>query len=79
MFSRSRMICVVFYVTAVLIGTVYLRTASSKVFHQARQGQVEQRQLVEILRKKQLELDGLVNPAAISEQIVPKEPEAKKE
>jgi len=66
MLSRVRLIYVVFYVTVVLLGTVHLRTAMRRVFHRYRRAEVEQRQLVEQLRCVQLELEGLLSPAAVA-------------
>ena len=69
MVSRSRLIFVVFYVTAVLIGVVHLRTASRRLFHGYREAKVEQKRLVERLRSRQLELEHLVNPATVARHL----------
>ncbi len=68
MISRARLIFVVFFVAAVLVGTVHLRTATRRVFHRYRRAKVEQRQLVEQLRNVQLELEGLFSPAVVASQ-----------
>lgn len=55
--------------TAVLIFTVYFRTASSKVFYRFRRAVVVQERLKQRLWQKQLEVEGLINPGAISEHL----------
>ena len=65
MMSRPRFIFVIFYLTLVLIATVYLRTASSRYFYNYRIALVTQNHLGQQLRQKQLEFEGLINPAAI--------------
>ncbi len=67
--SRSRLIFVVFLLTIVLIGTVYLRASASRVFYQWRRAQVAQNNLKLQLGNKQLKLEHLLNPSVISEQI----------
>ncbi len=67
--SRSRLIFVVFLLTIVLIGTVYLRVSASRVFYRWRRAQVAQNNLKLQLGDKQLKLEHLLNPSVISEQI----------
>ncbi len=75
--SRSRLIFVVFLLTIVLIGTVYLRTSARRVFRQWRGAHVAQDNLKLQLGGKQLKLEYLLNPSVISERIE-KEPEPDK-
>ncbi|MBN1816502.1 MAG: hypothetical protein JW828_04025 [Sedimentisphaerales bacterium] len=65
--SRARLLFMVFYVAAVLIGTVSLRTAPRRLFHRYRQAKVQQQRLVEHLRKRQLELEYQVSPTSVAE------------
>lgn len=67
------MVYIVFYVTIVLLATVHLRTSSSRIFNRYRYAQVQQERLREQLRQKQLELEGLINPSAVSDQIPQKD------
>ncbi len=69
MLSRSRLVFIVFYVTAVLIATVHLRTASSRIFYRYRMAKVSRRDVSEHLRRTQLELESLISPKAVSEHI----------
>ena len=66
--SRSRLIFIVFYLTAVLIATVHLRIASSRVFYKFRAAFVVQNRLKQQLWQKQLQLENLINPGAVSER-----------
>lgn len=75
--SRSRLIFVVFYFTAVLIGAVHLRVSASRVFYRWRRAQVAQDNLKLQLGGKQLKLERLLNPSVISERIE-KEPDPDK-
>ena len=65
--SRSRLIFIVFYFTAVLITVVHLRTASNKIFYRYRSGYIAQSKLKQQLWKRQLQLQMLKNPDAVSE------------
>jgi hypothetical protein len=69
MLSRSRLIFIVFYVTAVLIATVHLRTASSRIFYRYRMAKVSRKDVSEHLRRMQLELERLASPKSVSEHI----------
>lgn len=63
--SRSRVIVVIFSVTAFLIFTILLRTSSSRLFNQYRQAVVEQKALRQQLWQRQLRFECLVNPAGL--------------
>ncbi|MHC4553631.1 MAG: hypothetical protein ACYSUT_12835 [Planctomycetota bacterium] len=63
--SRSRVIVVIFAVTACLIFTIHLRTSSSRVYNRYRSAVVEQKALKQQLWQKQLRFECLVNPAGI--------------
>ena len=64
--SRFRFVFVIFYLTAVLIFTVYLRGVNSRVFYEIRLCEAEQIRLRQELGAKQLRLEKLINPAAVS-------------
>ena len=66
---RFRFLFVVFYFTAILILTVYLRSANNRQFHRLCVARAEQSRLRQELAQKQLQLEGLINPAAISERL----------
>jgi hypothetical protein len=69
MFSRARLRFIIFFLTAALILTIHLRTSASRLFHRARLAQVQQNQLTQELWKKQLELEGLVQPQRVLEHL----------
>jgi len=71
--SQFRFVLVVFYFTAVLIFTVYLRGANNHVFYKLSQYNAQQNQLKQRLVAKQLQLESLINPSALSKRL--KEPE----
>jgi hypothetical protein len=66
---RFRFVFVVFYIAAVLIFTVYLRSANNRIFNRLCTIDNEQERLEEQLRQKQLQLEGLINPASVSERL----------
>ena len=67
--SQFRFVFVVFCFTAVLIFAVYLRSAHNSVFYELCACNVEQSQLKQELGTKQLLLESLINPAAISKRV----------
>ena len=67
--SQFRFVFVVFCFTAVLILAVYLRSAGNQVFYQLCSCNVEQSRLKQDLGAKQLLLEGMINPAAISRRL----------
>jgi hypothetical protein len=71
--SQFRFVLVVFYFTAVLIFAVYLRGVNNRVFYKLSQYNALQNQLKQRLGAKQLELESLINPSALSKRL--KEPE----
>ncbi len=73
MFSRARLRFVVFFLTAALIVTVHLRISASRLFYQARQAQILQNQLRQQLWKKQIELEGLLQPQKVFRTLSPEE------
>ena len=66
--SQFRFVFVVLFFTAVLIFTVYLRSANNRVFYELCKYNVEQNRLKQKLGAKQLLLESLINPAAISQR-----------
>ena len=69
MVSQFRFVFVVFCFTAVLIFAVYLRSANNRVFYELCTRNAEQSRLRQELGTKQLLLEGLINPAAISQRL----------
>ena len=63
--SRSRLLVVLFSVTAAMIFTIHLRTASTRMFNRWRQGMVDQKDLKQRLWQQQLRYECLVNPAGL--------------
>ncbi|MHC4172196.1 MAG: hypothetical protein ACYTBX_09835 [Planctomycetota bacterium] len=66
---RFRFVFVVFYFTAILILAVYLRSANNRIFYELCTYRGEQGRLKQKLGTKQLLLEGLINPAAISQRL----------
>jgi hypothetical protein len=67
--SQFRFVYVVFCFTAVLIFAVYLRSANDRIFYELHACNTEQSQVKQELGTKQLSLEGLINPAAISRRV----------
>ena len=67
--SQFRFVFVIFYLTAVLIFTVYLRTSDNQLFYQLCSINSEQSKLKQVLWQKQLRVEKYINPAAVSERI----------
>ncbi len=66
---RFCFVFVVFYFTAILLFTVYLRSADNRIFYKLCTIGVEQNRLKQELWQKQLQLESLINPAAVSERL----------
>jgi hypothetical protein len=66
---RFCFIFVVFYFTAVLIFTVSLRSANNHIFYELYTNKIEQNRLKQQLGGKQLQLESLINPASVSQQL----------
>jgi len=69
MMSRFCFVFVVFYFTAVLIFTIYLRSANNRIFYKLCTLTAEQSRLKQQLGNKQLRLENLINPAALSKRL----------
>jgi len=69
MSSRFGFVFVIFYVTAVLIFTIYLRSADNRVFYKLCAISAKQNRLKQQLGSKQLQLENLINPAAVSQKL----------
>ena len=67
--SRSRLIFIVFYLTAVFILTVLLRTNSSRIFYNFRMSYVHQNRLKQQLWHKQLTMVSMMTPEEISRRV----------
>jgi hypothetical protein len=67
--SRPRLVFVVFLLTAVLIFTIHIRTASSRVFNHYCKEQAKQKLLRQELRTCQLRFESLVTPRRVLEQL----------
>jgi len=66
---RFRFVFVVFWVTAILIFTVHLRNVNNRIFYGLCVRRAEQALLKQHLWQKQLQLESLINPAAISQRL----------
>jgi hypothetical protein len=67
--SQFRFVFVVFCFTAVLIYAVNLRSANNRIFYELRACNVDISRLKQELGTKQLLLESLINPAAISKRV----------
>ena len=68
-YHQFRFVFAAFYVTAVLIFAVYLRGANDRVFYKLYRHKVEQSRLKQEIVNKQLLLENLINPAAVSDRL----------
>lgn len=66
---KFHFIFVVFYFTAALIFTVYLRSADNRIFYKLCTYRAEQNRLKQQLGGKQLRLENLINPGAVSQRL----------
>jgi len=67
--SRFCFIFVVFYFTAILILTIYLRSADNRIFYKLCTINTKQAQVKQQLWQKQLQLESLINPVAVSQHL----------
>jgi hypothetical protein len=67
--SQFRFVFVVFCFTAVLIFAVNLRSANNRIFYELCECNADMSRLKQELGTKQLLLESLINPAAISERV----------
>jgi hypothetical protein len=67
--SQFRFVFVVFFFTAALIFAVNLRSAKSRIFYELYACNADISRLKQELGTKQLLLESLINPAAISERV----------
>lgn len=67
--SQFRFVIVVFCFTAVLIFAVILRSANNRMFNELDACNADMSRLKQELGTKQLLLEGLINPAAISQRV----------
>lgn len=72
--SQFRFFFVVFYVVAILILTVYLYNVNDRIFYRICTQDTEQSRLKQQLWQKQLQLEGIINPAALSQRLEPQIP-----
>ena len=73
--SRSRILCIVFFMTAASVFTIHLRTSSSKIYNKYRSAEVEQGRLRQELWQQKIRLETLVNPMKVVEQVQQLQPD----
>lgn len=69
MMSQFRFVFAVLCLTAILIFAVYLRDANHRIFYELCTYRADMNQLKQELGAKQLQLESLINPAAISQRL----------
>jgi len=69
MVSSFRFVFVVFYFSAILLFAVYLRSAEDRAFYKLCTEKAEQSRLKQELWRKQLQVETLINPAALSQKL----------
>ena len=67
--SLFRFTIAVFCVTAFLVFTVYLRSTENHIFYELCKYSSEQNRLKQQLWQKQLQLESLINPVALSQRL----------
>jgi len=75
--SQFRFVFVIFCFTAALIFAVYLRSANDRIFYELCACNAKMSRLKQELGTKQLLLESLINPAAISQRVVESDTENK--
>jgi hypothetical protein len=68
--SRPRLVFVIFFLTAVLVFTIHIRTASSRVFNRFCKAQAQQKILRQELRDCQLRFESLTTPRHLLQNVV---------
>lgn len=66
---QFRFVFAAFCLTAMLIFTVFLRDASNRVVYEGLAYRAELNQLNQELSAKELQLEAMINPAAVSERL----------
>ncbi len=66
---RFRFVFVIFCLTAIMVLAVYLRGVNNRVFYELSKCRAEQTRLMQELGTKQLLLEKLINPSAVSDSI----------
>jgi len=69
MLSQFRFIFVIIALTAVLVFAVHVRITGRRVFYKFQLAHVKQNTLNAELKQKQLQLESLINPAAVSKRL----------
>lgn len=69
MLSQFRFIFVIVALTAVLVFAAHIRVTSNRVFYKFQLAHVKQNTLNAELKQKQLQLESLINPAAVSRRL----------
>ncbi len=67
--AQFRFVCVVLCFTALLMLTVYLRTEESRIIYQVCVVNAEQDRQRQLLWQKQIMVENLTNPAAVSKVV----------
>jgi hypothetical protein len=67
--SRFGFVFAALYLTAILLFTVFLRTAESNILYKLYITESEQYRLKQELGKKQMRLESLINPASLSKRL----------
>ncbi len=74
MFSKVCFLSVVFYLVAMLVAVVYLRHANNLHFYQLRTHTVELDQLKQQLWQYQLQVETLIAPTKVMEEVEEEQP-----
>jgi hypothetical protein len=67
--SQFRFVFVVLYLTAVLVFTAHLRSTGNRIFYKLWNVDTERSRLKQQLWQKQLRLESLINPDAVSQRL----------
>ncbi len=69
MLSQFRFIFAIFAVTGILVFAVHVRATASRAFYKFQVAHIKQNTLNAELKQKQLQLESLINPAAVSKRL----------
>lgn len=69
MISRFCFVFIAFCFVAIIIFTIYLRSANNRIYYKIISINIEQNRLKQQLWQQQLNMESLINPAAISKRL----------
>jgi hypothetical protein len=69
MISRFCFVFIAFSFVAITVFTIYLRSANNRIYYRISTINIDQGRLKQQLWQKQLQMERLINPAAVSQRL----------